>query len=147
MPTAGKLVAALLFGALAFVSAELYKPGMPEGTYFGPFSLICAAIGAACGWRVMARRTGQGASRAISAGLQAALTFLFFALLGFAIYQMVRRSMRGMYGSDPIEAVAAVFELMLEYGALVLNPPVLGTLLIGGMAAGLATEWAAKRWS
>lgn len=146
MPTAGKLVAAVLFAAIAWLAAELFKPAMPEGTPFGHFSLICAGVGAVCGWLVMGRRTGYGASAAISAGIQTSVTLTFFALLGFCIYLMLRRATRLMY-DDPMQAIIGVFELMVEHGLLMLTAPVLGTLLLGGVLGGLVTDWTARRWS
>ncbi len=147
MPTAPKLIALLIFAGLAYLAAELYKPQMPPETYFGPFSLICAAIGGITGWLVMAGRTGLGAGAAISAGIQTSITLVFFALLGFSIYMMIRRAMRGMYGADAFEAVINVFSLMMKHGALLLTPTLLVTLLLGGAVGGLVTDWVAKRWS
>ncbi len=41
MPTAAKLVAAVLFAMTGFLAAESFKPQMPEGTAFGAFSRLC----------------------------------------------------------------------------------------------------------
>lgn len=146
MPTAGKLVAALLFAALGFVAAELFKPAMPDGTSFGPFSFICAGIGAVSGWLVIGPRAGGGRAVGISTGLQAALTMAFFCLLGFSIYLMVGLSLRKIY-DGPMEAISGVFELMIEHGLLMLSVPVLGVLLIGGPICGLISDWAGRRWT
>lgn len=145
MPTAAKLVAAVLFAALGFVAAELFKPAMPEGTQFGYFSPICAAIGAACGWLVMGRQVGRGKAAAITSGIQTAVTLAFLALLGFSIYVMVLRSMNLRY-QGVMEAVLGVFDLMLKHGRLMLTLPVLGSLALGGAIGGLISEWAGKRW-
>jgi hypothetical protein len=58
---------------------------------------------------------------------------------------MVRLSMRRMY-EGPVEGVVAVFGLMVEYFALMAQPDVIVTLLVGGLIAGLATEWAGRQW-
>ncbi|NCM97472.1 MAG: TrgA family protein [Rhodobacterales bacterium] len=146
MPTAAKLVAALLFAAMGYLAAEAFKPTMPEGTRFGYFSLICAALGLACGWQVMGKLAGRGYGAAITSGIQTAATFAAFALLGFCIYLMITRALDHRYGHDVVKALLAVFALMLENGARMLAPPVLGTLLAGAVVGGVATEWVAKRW-
>lgn len=138
MPTAGKLIGAVIFAALAWLTAELFKPVMPEGTGFGRFSLICAAIGAACGWFVMGPRVGRGRAVAISAGLQTSLTTAFFALLGFSIYLMVGRALRKLY-DGPLEAITGMFGLMVEHGLLMVHVPVLLALLVGGPLCGWFT--------
>ncbi|MDP4034582.1 MAG: TrgA family protein [Pseudorhodobacter sp.] len=145
MPTAAKLVAAVFYAAMGYLAAELFKPAMPEGTQFGQFSLICAFLGAACGWLVMGKLAGRGRAAAITSGIQTMITFVFFALLGFSIYLMVLRSLNMRY-HDAIEAVLGVFALMLQHGRLLLTVPVLGTLLAGAVLGGLLTEWVSKRW-
>jgi hypothetical protein len=145
MPTAAKLVAAIVFAALGFMAAELFKPAMPEGTQFGLFSPICAGIGLLCGWIVMGPLAGFGTGAAMGSGVRTAATIAFWALLGFSIYEMVLRSMKLRY-DGPMEAVLAVFDLMLERGRLMLMPELLGLLLVGGLLGGVVVEWAARRW-
>ncbi|NUB45158.1 TrgA family protein [Fertoebacter nigrum] len=145
MPTAAKLVAAIVFAALGFMAAELFKPAMPEGTQFGLFSPICAGIGLLCGWIVMGPLAGRGTWAAMGSGVRTAATIAFWALLGFSIYEMVLRSMKLRY-DGPMEAVLAVFDLMLERGRLMLMPDLLGLLLLGGLLGGVLVEWAGRRW-
>lgn len=146
MPTAAKLVGAVLFALTAFLAAEFYKPGMPEGTQFGYFSHICAAIGFFSGWNLMGKRTGYGSSAAISTGIQTSVTIVFLALFGFSMYHMVIRSMQLRYDGLS-EAMSDVFKLLVDNGALMLNVRVIGALLIGGVVGGLLTDIAGRRWS
>ncbi|MDT8853950.1 TrgA family protein [Paracoccaceae bacterium Fryx2] len=145
MPTAAKLFAAIAFAAVAFLAAELFKPAMPEGTRFGPFSLICAGLGAICGWVVMGKLTGRGYGQALGFGVRTSVTIAFWALLGFSLLEMVNRSTRMRY-DGPMEALTGGLGLMLEYGQLMLTPPVVGCLLLGGALGGAMAEWAGKRW-
>lgn len=145
MPTAAKLFAAVVFTAVGFLAAEAYKPGLPEGTQFGLFSLIVALIGLLCGWMVMGRLAGQGYGGAAGSGLRTSATLLFWALLVFSVYEMIQRSMKMRY-DGPVEALVSVFGLMLQYGQLVLTVPVLSVLAGGGVLGGWAAEFAARRW-
>jgi len=146
MPTAAKLVGAVLFALTAFLAAELFKPGMPAGTQFGVFSFICAAIGFLSGWNMMGKRTGFGTSAAISTGIQTSITIAFFALFGFSMYHMVMRSIQLRYNGLS-EAMSDVFNLLLDNGAMMMNARVIGALLIGGVVGGVLTDIAGRRWS
>ena len=74
------------------------------------------------------------------------MLLVFWALLAFSLYFMLRKSMRMMY-DGPMEAVLGVFQLMFDYGKMLLVPDMLGVILMGGIVAGLVCEWAGKRWS
>ncbi len=146
MPTASKLVAAVAYALLGFLAAQTFVKHLPEGTPLGYFREITAAIGFIVGWLVMGKLTRKGYREAINAGLVTALLLVFWALLAFSLYFMLRKSMRMMY-DGPMEAVLGVFQLMFDYGKMLLVPDMLGVILIGGIVAGLVSEWAGKRWS
>ena len=74
------------------------------------------------------------------------MTVVFFTLLGFSIYLMVKKSYKMAY-DGPMEAVLGVFQLMMEYGQMMLVPDVLGVLAVGGALGGVVTEWAGRRWA
>jgi hypothetical protein len=145
MPTAAKLVAAIVFAALAYLAAEVYKLGVPERTVWGLFGAICAAIGGLCGWFVMGRLAGRGYGAAMGYGLRTTVTFVFWIVLAFSTYQMILRSMSLRYGG-PMEAIIGVFDLMIEYGQSMATGQLGATLLTGGILAGVVVEWAGRRW-
>lgn len=146
MPTAAKLVAAVFLAAVMFVATVNYIPGLPEGTQVGRIREIAAGIGLLSGWFVLGRAPGKTASEAVSAGIKGALIACFWVLVVAAGYQMIRRSMRMMY-DGVMEAVLGVFEQMIELGAPLFVPGVLGVLLAGGALAGLAARMAQRRWT
>lgn len=146
MPTASKLVAALAYALLGFIAAQTFGKYLPEGTPLGYFREITAAIGFIVGWLVMGKLTRKGYREAINSGLVTALVLVFWALLVFSLYFMLKKSTRMMY-DGPMDAVLGVFQLMFDYGKMLLVPDMLGVILIGGIIAGLITEWAGKRWS
>lgn len=146
MPTASKLVAAVAYALLGFLAALTFVKYLPDGTPLGYFREITAAIGFIVGWLVMGKLTRKGYREAINSGLVTALLLVFWALLAFSLYFMLRKSMRMMY-DGPMEAVLGVFQLMFDYGKMLLVPDMLGVILMGGIVAGLVCEWAGKRWS
>jgi hypothetical protein len=145
MPTAAKLVAALAFALVGYFAANAVKPVMPEGTQFGWFSELTAGIGLLCGWIVMGGLTGRSYGEAAASGVRVSATIVFWALLGFSIYEMVLRSTKLRY-DGPMEALLAVFALMLDYGSYLGTAAIIGILAVGGVVAGIAAEWAGRRW-
>jgi len=91
-------------------------------------------------------RTGRGYREGLSLGLRGALLLAFWALLGFSIFFMVRRSTKMLYDNAG-EAVLDVPVLMLHYGRLMADANFLVILFLGGAVGGLLAEWAGRRWS
>lgn len=145
MPTAAKLVAAVVFAVVAFFAAQAMIPNLPEGTQIGYLREICALLGLIVGWMVMGGLVGKGYVEAAGFGIRTSVTILFWATLGFSIYEMILRSTHMMY-DGPMEALLGVFDLMIYYGKMMGDPTFLGTLLVGGIIGGLLAEAAGRRW-
>ena len=58
---------------------------------------------------------------------------------------MIQQSLRHRY-DGPFDAVLAIVKIGAEYGMTILVPQVIATLLIGGILAGFATEFASRKW-
>lgn len=145
MPDAARLVAALSLALLAFIVSGQIVPLMPEGTDFGYFPWVNVAIGVICGWVVMGKRAGRGITAAINNGITGMVAMVFWGLFVQGAYEMFRLSMRHFY-DGPFEAVMAIFEIGVKYGTMMLVTNIIATLLVGGVMAGLATEYAWRTW-
>ncbi len=145
MPTAAKLFSAVAFALVAFFTAEVFKPHMPEGTQFGLFSPVSAIIGLLCGWRVMGRSVGRGYVESANGGLKTALVMLLYALFIFSTEEMLVLAFRREYHS-PMEAVIGIVSLGVDFVGKLFVPDVLAVLLLGGALAGCLAEWANRRW-
>ena len=145
MPTASKFFAAVFFALVAALAAHVFIPVLPEGTQVKMFRETSGVIGLLCGWFIMGARPGQGMTEGMNRGLVTAVAILFWCLLLFSIYFMIRKSTRMMY-DGPMEAVLGVLELMMEYGALLKHPATPGVLLAGGLLGGVLTERVSRRW-
>jgi DNA-directed RNA polymerase subunit E'/Rpb7 len=146
MPTAAKLFAAFAFTFVAFFTAQMVMPYMPDGTQFGAFVPISMIIGLVAGWRVMGPAVGKGNYAAAGSGMKTSLVLTLFALFVFSTYQMVENALRKQY-DGPMDAVVGIVAIAIEWGALLIKPDVLTVLLIGGALGGLLSEWADRRWS
>lgn len=145
MPTAARLISAVLFALIGYLVAATIPAQLPEGVpinYLYPVSMLIPPL---CAWRVIGRLIGRGATNAINTGVYGIVCSVFFVLLAFAIGEMLKLSLRKQY-DGPMEAITGMFGIFLEYGQLLLTPVGLGYLLIGGAITGLVAEWAHKRW-
>lgn len=145
MPTAAKTLAALCLAVLGYIVSEMIKTEMPESTGFGRFSMINAALGFLVGWLVVGKRAGRGMVDGVANGLTGVVVLVFWGLFLQAAYEMFSRSMQRRF-DGPVEAFAAVFEIGIEYAAVLGTPAILVALFIGALVTGYVTEYAARHW-
>ena len=146
MPTAAKFMGAVAFAIVGFLTALAYIPQLPEATSTGYFPEITAALGLLIGWFAVGAQARRSYTEAGSLGLRGSIFLVFWALFGFSLYFMIRRSTKMLY-HDAGEAVLDVPMLMMKYGKLMWAQQVIGALVIGGVLGGLLTEFAGRRWS
>ncbi|MEC3860200.1 TrgA family protein [Mesobacterium sp. TK19101] len=145
MPTAARVVAGVLLAIVAFVASEAFKPLMHENTNFGYFSIVNAGIGLLVGWIVIGSRVGRGLTAGFNNGLTGAIALTFWCLFVHGSYKMVEDSFDRRF-TDMLEAIASIFERMLEYGMIMLDVNVIAILLIGGVITGVLAEIASRLW-
>ena len=146
MPTLSKLVAALVFGALAYVASTMVAPTLPETVrvpdLFVPVNVV---IGLLCGWQLCGAKSGSGYLAALAIGLTAAATMTIVTLLVWAFAQMMQRALRMAY-DDAVQAGLKGVAIAIEYGVLLAGQPVvLALLAVGGVIGGLLAEPFAER--
>jgi hypothetical protein len=146
MPTAAKLVAAMILAFTGLVAAQVAIPFMDEGQPIKWLYQVAIIVPIFCAWRTIGRLVGKSYWAAFNSGFYGLFVSIFYVLLCFAAGEMIKRSIRLRY-DGPMEAVVAMFGIAIEYGAVLLNPPVAVTLLVGGAVAGLAAEWADRKWA
>lgn len=147
MPTAAKLVAAVVFAMVAYLAAMQYAPVMPEGRPTGLLAEVSALIGLLCGWFIMGDFLSRprGRIEAMGTGVRVSVTMAFVTLIVFSIVEMMERAIEGRYKS-PMEAVLDIFGRALSFGQPILTPGVLAALALGGLFGGAVAHWAAARW-
>ncbi|MDA7429866.1 TrgA family protein [Primorskyibacter aestuariivivens] len=145
MPTIPKLVAAICLAALAYFVSGMVVPLMPEGTDFGIFRPLNVLIGLVTGWVYVGRQHMETMAEGVSYGLTGAGILTGVSLFLQSSNEMIRLAMRHRY-DGPVEAVAAVFQIGVEFGAVVFTIPVIAALAIGGFATGFVTYIVSLRW-
>ncbi len=139
MLTMGRVAAALLFAALAWYASVLIMPLFPDGMDLGRFAYVNAALAMPVAWKIAGSRAGDGWGAALSYGLTTTLMVVLTCLFVQSFAEMIRQSLKNRY-DGPVEALQAVFEMMVEYGQLMIEPTVLGVLVGGGIVAGFLVE-------
>lgn len=145
MPTAARLVGAVLLAIIGWLLSDLIRPLMPEGTPMGRFNQTNAFIGLCVGWVVVGSRAGRGFVNAINNGVTGVAVLFIWGLAVFSCYEMFRLAVRNRYDS-PMEAIAAIFLIGSEYALLIATPSVLIPAVIGALILGPAVDFAGKRW-
>ena len=146
MPTAGKLIGAIVFAALAYFITDLIKPLLPEGSRVGWFSPANALVGLAMGWTIMGRCAGKTYRQSFGFGLTTLAATVFWCLVVWSGYEMLRRSMR-MYYDGPVEALQEMAQLMIDYAKLAAVNEVIIPAIVGALFVSWLTEFFARRWS
>lgn len=145
MPTAPKLVAALLFALLTWVVSGLVKQQMPEGTQAAYLAAVNGFLALILGWRITGSRAGDGMVSAVGVGITTVFAIAFYSVLAWAAWEMQEKAWKMVYGT-PVDALQDMTALMVDYGQLMLDPGVLGTMFIGGIIVAMLTEVSARRW-
>ncbi len=146
MPTGAKLIAALCYAAIGWQAAVFFEPVLSDvqrSTWFVPLN---AALGILIGWRVMGRMVGGTYGAALRGGIYSSIWLFFWSLLGFSLWEMIDRSLAKRY-RHPTEALGNALEIGAYYFKLAMQADVLAVLLLGGLIAGLITEFTSRRWS
>ncbi|MEM6896424.1 MAG: TrgA family protein [Pseudomonadota bacterium] len=146
MPTLAKVIAALLFAALAFYVSTIIQGMFVEERPLPALPYWNAFFGVICGWRIAGSRAGQGYHGAVGYGLTTTSALILMCLFFNCFAEMIRRSMRMQY-DGPAEAVVAVMDLMVEFGQRVATQEVLITSFAGGLAAAFVVEAFGRRYS
>ena len=145
MPTGAKLMAAVCFAVVGFIMANYYALNMPDASSAGAIREGAAVIGAIIGWTVMGPTAGKGYVEAAGAGIKTAVILAVAALFLLAMREMLVNSVKMRYDTA-MDAFLDVFQMMATRSQAMVSLGVFGTVLLGGIVAGLLTENAARRW-
>lgn len=145
MPTGAKLMAAASFAVVGWVMANYYALNMPDAAAGGPMREAAAAVGAIVGWKVMGPSVGRGYVEAAGSGIKTAAALALIALFMLALREMLANSVKMRY-DGALDAILDVFQLMAQRSGALFSLGVFGTILFGGIAAGLLSENAGRRW-
>jgi hypothetical protein len=144
MPTAARLVGAVVFAIWGFYLARLATPFFLQGQPPAIFLPACVIIGVCLGWVYVGRRLGNGYGAALGIGLTAGFVFGFLALLVVAFALMIRHAMHNRYQALS-DAVLGIFDLMIAEASRFTDPTLITSLFAGAVLCAWVAEWVAQR--
>lgn len=147
MPTAAKLVAAVVCAIVAYLAAAQYAAVIPDGRPAGLLREVSAVVGFLCGWFVLGNflMKPRGQIEAMGTGMRTSVTMTFILLMAFSVWEMLLRAIDGRY-KNPLDSILDIFGRALVLGKPIFTPGVLGVLLLGGLFAGVVAHYASTRW-
>jgi hypothetical protein len=144
--TAGKLVSGLCFGVVTYFATGFLLAVMPEMQQ-SPYTAPAGAfVGFVIGWRVMGDLLGVDLRGAARRGIGTSIWISVWGVVLLSTAEMLKRATEHRVGKVS-DAVGRVFEIMVEIGVHMIDMQVVGTLVLGGMAAGIISELANRRWN
>lgn len=145
MPTAGRLVGAIVFGFTGAAAAFVGLPTLPEQVLPGYLLPFSAAVGVWQGWSLMGPKVGGSFSMAITQGIATVAVMILTVIFCVASWDMIERSMELRY-DGPGEAVLDVANLMWYYLKLMAVPQVIGVLALGAILGSVLINIASRIW-
>jgi hypothetical protein len=145
MPTAAKLISAIILAAVGWLCAEMVKPLMPEGRDLTYLSPTCGVVGLFVGWWYLGPRADRGLG---SSGANAGTTIFvqtFCTLFVFSFYEMIDNSLRKRY-EGAVEAVQDVFVIGYETAVEYATAEIAATAILGAFIASTCAFYAARKW-
>ncbi|MEM9756082.1 MAG: TrgA family protein [Pseudomonadota bacterium] len=143
MPTAARLVAAVLYALIAFFAASAIPETLTNSSitlpdYFAPSIM---AIGVWQGWMVLGKQVGRGYTAAIGNGIRTSIQIAFFALLLWSLTRMfylaVTRTTYRDFGVAVFDALGFFLEFTVEFISQV---DAVAIVIGGGIIAGIVCE-------
>ncbi|WP_424939718.1 TrgA family protein [Aliiroseovarius sp. S253] len=145
MPTAAKLISAIILAAIGWMCAEMAKPLFPEGQDLSYLSPTCAAAGLIVGWFYLGPRADKGLG---TIGANAGTTLfvqVFVTLFTFSFSEMISNSLRKRY-DGPIEALQDIFVIGFEMVMEFTTAEITATAILGAFVASTCAFYAARKW-
>lgn len=145
MPTAAKLISAIILAAVGWMCGELVKPLMPEGRDLSYLSPTTAIAGLFVGWFYLGPRADKGLG---TSGANAGTTLfvqVIVTLFAFSFAEMISNSLRKRY-EGPIEALQDIFiigfNMVIEYT----TAEIAAVAILGAFIASSSAFYAARKW-
>jgi len=147
MPTGAKLLGAFIYCAIGALAAMVGVPGLPDATQPGQIVPLSALFGFYFGWSMIGKnvtnRTTLAQSLVLSIRTVVLMTLsTLFVVAGFEAYN---RSIKMRY-TGPVDAVTDVANLMIFFGKMAVQPPVMSVVGLGIILGAIFVRWAGRVW-
>lgn len=145
MPTAPKLIAAILLAATALIVAFTYQLGYPDQPFKTPYYLLSGGIGVIVGWFTLGQRPFFGGLDSIVAGVRAIIIMSVVGAVAFALVS-VWNGMGEHAFNNPFQVPISIITRSIVYFSSALTLKIWIIMLLGGAVSGRLTGMANLHW-
>lgn len=143
MPTGAKLIGAIIFGLTGALAAWIGIPGLPDGRQGGMLLPLATLSGIWFGWRLAGTHIGPSLRQATVLSVRTVVLMLVATLFLIAGEEAYQRSIKLRY-DGPVEAVTDIANLMLFFGQMAVQGPVITVLVLGILVGAVFVRWAGR---
>ena len=147
MPTMARLIAGIFMALAGVIVIIVVVNEFPDAEYDQfPMAVTAAIVGFLVGWRGLGRKMGVEDTKVTLLGMRAGISMFIWVLFFFGLWRMIEGIMKQEF-YQPLSAILTLFGRMVYLGRLaVTNMPVLITMIILSMLAGIITKNAWLKW-
>jgi hypothetical protein len=145
MPTAPKLIAAILLAATALIVAFVYRLGYPELTFKFGYYLLACCVGGIVGWFTLGQNPYFGGLNSILAGVRANAIMSVVGAIAFALVS-VWTGMSDHDFSNPFQVPISLITRSVAYFSSALTVKIWTVMILGGAVSGRITGIANFHW-
>lgn len=145
MFTGAKLLAAVIYAATGALAALAAIPGLPEGRQPGQIVLISTLMGIFFGWSLIGKQVTESKLQAFLLSVRTIVMMVIATLFIISGFEAYERSIKLFY-DGPVEAVTDIANLMVFFGKMGLQAPVVMILVLGMSVGAVFVHWAGRVW-
>lgn len=145
MPTAPKLIAALLLTLTAVIVAYTYSLGYPDQTFKRNYYMLAGGVGFVVGWYTLGQKPYFGGVDSILAGIRAVIIMAIVAAIAFA-FVSVWNGMGEHAFNNPFQVPISWITRSIANFISALTIKIWAILLLAGAISGRLTGVANLHW-
>lgn len=145
MPTAPKLIAALLMALTALIVAYTYRLGYPELTFKMGYYILAAGVGFLVGWYTLGQKPYFGGVDSIVAGIRANIIMAIVGAICFA-FVSVWNGMGEHAFNNPFQVPISWIMRSISYFMSALTIKIWTIMVLAGAISGRLTGVANYHW-
>ncbi len=145
MPTAPKLIAAILLALTALIVAYTYRLGYPELTFKKEYYILAGGVGFVVGWYTLGQRPFFGGLDSIVAGIRANIIMAIVGAICFA-FVSVWNGMGEHAFNNPFQVPISWIMRSISYFMSALTLKIWTIMVLAGAISGRLTGVANYHW-
>lgn len=145
MPTAPKLIAAILLALTALIVAYTYQLGYPDQTFKKEYYMLATGVGFVVGWYTLGQKPYFGGLDSITAGIRANIIMSIVGAISFS-FVSVWNGMGEHAFNNPFQVPISLIMRSIAYFMSALTIKIWAIMVLTGAISGRLTGVANFHW-